>query len=211
MLKINLSNYTRLLLLCVIVCMMGVAPAYAQKNARKQQKQMEQPPQPQQEMEVPEATEAPEAPEPEAPEAPEAPETLGAPEAPAPATGAAAYSDQDVMQFVQVAGEMSSIVQASEKEMIEVIKNENLEIEKFNEIMEARQSADTDKINATAEEITAFNNAAMKVIEIQNEMRAEMQKAIVRQGMDVAKFQEMMMAYQQDPEFQNKVNQLLGE
>jgi membrane protease subunit (stomatin/prohibitin family) len=115
------------------------------------------------------------------------------------------------MQFVMVAGEMSTIVQDSEKEMIQVIQGENLDVEKFNEIMEARQSPETDKINASAEEITAFNNAAMKVIEIQNAMREEMQKVITRQGMDAAKFQEMMMAYQQDPAFQQKVNQLLGE
>jgi hypothetical protein len=189
MLKNKFNDYTRAVLLCVIMLMIGLAPVFAQNDRNQQQQQQQAEPQQMEEQPVMEAPET---------------ET-------APATTSSEYSDQDVMQFVMVAGEMSTIVQDSEKEMIQVIQGENLDVEKFNEIMEARQSPETDKINATAEEITAFNNAAMKVIEIQNSMREEMQKVIARQGMDATKFQEMMMAYQQDPAFQQKVNQLLGE
>jgi hypothetical protein len=121
------------------------------------------------------------------------------------------YSDEEVQKFVQAAEQVSSIMQHSESEMIRAINDQNLDIEKFNEIMAAQQGMVDGGIEVTPEELDAFSSAASKIIEIQEEMREEMQRAIAAQGMDTDKFQQMVIAYQRNPEFQNKIDRMIIE
>ncbi|MBR9998134.1 MAG: DUF4168 domain-containing protein [Cyclobacteriaceae bacterium] len=56
-----------------------------------------------------------------------------------------------------------------------------------------------------------FNKATEKVMEIQEETNAEVENAIEDSGINLEKYKEMMLAYQQSPEVQAKVHQILED
>ena len=121
------------------------------------------------------------------------------------------FSDEELEQFVTVYQKASEIQQKNEAEMIQAIEDENLEMERFNEILMSRQNQQApEEINATAEELNSFNKAAEKIMQVQQEAQTEITQ-LIEEELGAQTYQEIVSAYQQDPEVQEKVNQMLQE
>lgn len=119
------------------------------------------------------------------------------------------FSDQEIEQFVTVFKKANEIQQKNEEVMVQAIQEEDLELERFNEILVARQQQQSaEDINASAEEMAAFNQAAEKIMTVQQEAQAEIEQ-IIENELGMEKYQQIVMAYQQSPEVQEKVNQKL--
>lgn len=119
------------------------------------------------------------------------------------------FSDEELEQFVDVYMQAAEIQQKNEAEMIQAIEEEDLDINRFNEILMARQNQqNVEEIDATAEEMASFNNAAEKIMAVQQEAQAEIEQ-LIESEMGSQKYQQIVMAYQQSPEVQQKVNQML--
>ena len=56
-----------------------------------------------------------------------------------------------------------------------------------------------------------FESAFEQIQEIEEEMEADLTEAIEDEGMDMDRFQEINMAVQQDPELQQRVQQMIQE
>jgi hypothetical protein len=121
------------------------------------------------------------------------------------------FNDQELMQFANAAEKVIAIQQETEQKMIQVIEEENLEIDKFNSILKAQQSPDAEEVDASEEEMQAFNNATQKLIQIQNDVQDDMIQAIEAEGLEPQKYQEIMLAYQSDPEVKARIDALLQE
>lgn len=120
------------------------------------------------------------------------------------------FSRQELEQFVDVYVEVVEIQKQNEAEMMQAIEAENLELKRFNEILQAQQQRQTSQINTTPQELASFNNAAQKIIAVQQEAQQQIQQLIEQDlGMDV--YQQIVLAYQQSPEVQERVNVLLQE
>lgn len=119
------------------------------------------------------------------------------------------FSDEDLEQFVDVFQKATEIQQQNEAEMVRAIEEEDLEMERFNEILVARQNQqNAAEIEATAEEMAAFDSAAQKIMAVQQEAQTEIIQVIEEQ-LGAQKYQAIVTAYQQDPEVQQKVNEML--
>lgn len=121
------------------------------------------------------------------------------------------FSDGDLEQFVTVYQKASEIQQKNEAEMMQAIEAEDLELDRFNEILVAQQSQQSpEEIDATAEEMASFNSAAEKIMQVQQAAQTEI-NGIIEEEMGAEKYQQIVMAYQQNPQLQEKVNQMLME
>ena len=83
-------------------------------------------------------------------------------------------------------------------------------MQKFNEIINAEQNSDQ-KTDATEEELKQFSAAYKAVEQIQNEAQQDMQKIITNNNLTIIRYQEILMAIQNNPELQQKLQQLFEE
>jgi DNA-binding transcriptional MerR regulator len=82
-------------------------------------------------------------------------------------------------------------------------KQEGMDMQTFNQIAQAQQQGGGD---FSEEKMAAFQKVSMKLQQKQQEMQQEMAERLPEEvGISMKKFQEMMMAYRQDPAFQKEV------
>ncbi len=121
------------------------------------------------------------------------------------------FNDTELKQFATAAGKVMEITQKTQEEMIKIIEEENMELDKFNQILMAQQSQEGEKVDATAEEMAAFNNASQKIMEIQKDVQTDVVEAIEQEGLEPQKYEAIMLAYQSDPEVKAKIVALIQE
>lgn len=120
------------------------------------------------------------------------------------------FKEEELKQFAHAAGKVMVIQQETEQKMMKVLEEENIEVDKFNEILMAQQSQDPE-LAASEEEMESFNKASEKMMEIQNEVQGEMVKAIQEEGLEPEKYEQIMLAYQSSPEVKAKIDALFQE
>ena len=95
-----------------------------------------------------------------------------------------------------------------QQKMMEAVQAEGLEVQRFNEINAAQQqSGGTD--NISKDELDKFNSANEKIVGIQKEVGATLEKAIAEEGMEPATFQQIMIAYQQDESLRTRIDAMM--
>jgi hypothetical protein len=119
------------------------------------------------------------------------------------------FSEEELEGFVEVYVKASEIQQQNETVMMQTIEEEDLELERFNEILTSRQQQQpAEEINASAEELAAFNKAAEKIMTVQQEAQTEINQ-LIEEEIGAEKYQQIAMAYQQSPDVQQKINEML--
>ncbi len=121
-----------------------------------------------------------------------------------------AISDADIKLFVDASTRLMELQQESEKTMITILEEEKLPIDRFNALAQAHQQQKLDEAEGTAAEKAAFNKAIARMMEMQPEIEKSMQTAIQKDGMSMERYEQIMMAYQQDPAVQAKVQKMMG-
>ena len=118
------------------------------------------------------------------------------------------FSDDELKSFVKANEKVMAIQVASEQKMIKAIEDEGLTIDRFNAILE--QQRDPSRGDETsADELNSFNNAAQMILQENEKIEKEMTTRIEEQGIDVDTYKQIMVAYQQSPEIQSRVHELL--
>jgi len=120
-------------------------------------------------------------------------------------------SDNDLRQFVQASARAAAVQEESQKAMVAMVEAEKLSVEKFTEMAKAHQQQKLDAVPATAEEKAAFNKAAQRIMAMQPEIEQNMQQAIEKEGIKMGKFEQIMLAYQQNAAIQARVQKMLEE
>jgi hypothetical protein len=121
------------------------------------------------------------------------------------------YSDNELQSFIDTNKEVVKVQQEAEQEMMQAIQQQDgISVERFNEIAEAQQNPDAD-VDISQEEMEAFRGAAQKVMDVQRETQAEIAAVVEDEGMEFSKYRQMMMAYQQSPEMQAKIREMMEE
>ncbi|MFO7922425.1 MAG: DUF4168 domain-containing protein [Bacteroidales bacterium] len=121
----------------------------------------------------------------------------------------AEYSDDELIVFINAAQQVMPLQQESQSKMIGEIEKEELSVDKFNTIMDAHSEGA--EIDATSEELEAFNVALEGIQEIQMEYEVIITKTIEDEGITPAKYQEIMTNYQQNPDLQMRINVLMED
>lgn len=120
------------------------------------------------------------------------------------------FTDAELKQFVNANARLMTIQQESEKAMMSILAEEKISIEKFNTMAVAHQQQKLNEVGATPEEMAAFNKAAGRMMELQPAMMKSAEEAIAKDGMKVERYEQIMLAYQQDPAVQEKVNKMMA-
>jgi len=121
------------------------------------------------------------------------------------------FEDEELKQFASAAGKVVVIQQETEQKMIQAIESEDLEINKFNEILMAQQNQQTDQLEATPEDLQKFDKAAAQVMQIQTEVQEEMVEAIKEEGLEPQKYEQILLAYQSDANVKAKIDALISQ
>jgi hypothetical protein len=121
-----------------------------------------------------------------------------------------AISDADIKLFVEASTRLMELQQQSEQAMITILEEEKLSIDRFNSLAQAHQQQKLAEAEGTAQEKAAFNKAIARMMEMQPEIEKNMQTAIQKDGMSMERYEQIMLAYQQDPAVQAKVQKLMG-
>lgn len=119
------------------------------------------------------------------------------------------FTDKELKQFIDANTRLMSVQQESEKAMMSILDEEKLSIEKFNTMAVAHQQQKLNEVGATAEEMAAFNRAAERMMKLQPEMQKEAETAIAKDGMKLELYEQIMLAYQQNPAVQEKINKMM--
>lgn len=119
------------------------------------------------------------------------------------------FSDAEIKQFADANNRLMAVQQEGEKVMLSILKEEKVEVEKFNVFAKAYQEQKLEEIEATPEELAALNKVAQRIIELQPTIQQDVEKAIVKDGMTLEKYEQIMLAYQNSPALQQKVHKMM--
>lgn len=118
------------------------------------------------------------------------------------------FTDEELRLFVKVRETVSEMQAETQEKTAKAIEKEGLTVERFNEILEARQdpakSAETSR-----EELNSFNNAAQVVVAENQKAEEQMLIAIEKEGMNIHTYREIMVAYEQSPRVKRRIDALM--
>ncbi len=120
------------------------------------------------------------------------------------------FTEVELQQFIDASERIMVLQQENEKNMLTILEEEKLDVNKFNELAMAYQEERIEEAEATAAEKEAFTKVAERIIELQPTVQAEVQRAIEQDGMSMEKYENIMMAYQEDPSVQAKIQSMLA-
>jgi len=121
------------------------------------------------------------------------------------------FSDDELKSFVKANEKVSAIQMQAEQKMIEAIEEEGLTVERFHEILEQQRDPTRGGTETSMQELESFNNAAQVILDENERIEKQMTSSIEAEGIDVETYKEIMLAYQQSPAIQNRVNDLISD
>lgn len=117
-------------------------------------------------------------------------------------------TDEELKQFASAFKHVQTIDQQAQQKMIGSVEEAGLEVERYNELHQARQNPNQE-IDASNEELENFNAATEEIMEIQTEAQEEIQLKIREEGLTITRYQEVMQILQNDTDLQQKLQQYL--
>jgi hypothetical protein len=117
------------------------------------------------------------------------------------------FEQEEIEKFVEVNSEVVKVQQKAEQDAMKIIEEKDLEVQRFNELVAIQQGQSDEE--ASPEELAAFNEAAQEIMQNNQKTQDEMVKVLEANGVDEKTYQEMMIAYQQDKDFKNKVDKVV--
>ncbi len=121
-------------------------------------------------------------------------------------------SDEELLTFVQASDAIQPIQQEAQSDMQEVVEEEGIEWQRFQQIMMAMQNPQmADQMDLSQEEEQSIQAVQPKLEEIEIEAYDEIRSEIAEQGIDVERYQAIFMSLQQHPELMERLEALLEE
>lgn len=121
------------------------------------------------------------------------------------------FTDEEYEHFVSINLDLIPLQQNADEKMMAALSDNELEMERFQELFQAQQQGKITDASKDPQEIAKFNEAGQQIMKVQEEANQEIQKKISDSGMDLQKFQEMSMAYQQSPKVKQKIDELIQQ
>lgn len=121
------------------------------------------------------------------------------------------FKDAELKQFANAAVKVVVIQEETEQKMIQAIEKENLEVKKFNEILTAQQKQQLDQDNISEEDLEKFNKAAAQITKIQTDVQGKMTQVIQEEGLKPQRYEQILLAYQSNPDIKAKVDALIQQ
>lgn len=117
-------------------------------------------------------------------------------------------SDSELATFAEVMPQVNTVQSSTQQEMVQAVKDNNMEVQQFNQMAQAQQSPNKE-MDATEEEMKNFQAALSEVQQLQQELTTKMQKVVTDAGLTMNRYQQIAMAVNQDQELQQKVRSMM--
>ena len=122
----------------------------------------------------------------------------------------AGISDTEMEQFAGVFVELQSMNQQIQQKMMTAVQDEGIEVQRFNEIMNAQQDPNKE-VDATEEELELFASAGQAIQQIQQKAQQDMQKVITESKLSLQRYQAIMAAVRNDSGLQQKLQEQIQQ
>lgn len=120
------------------------------------------------------------------------------------------YSDAELESFVNANKKVATIQEETEEMIIDQIEDKGMTVDRFNEILAGQQNpVRKDSVQATAEELAAFNEIATSIVSENEKVRDRIETSIEEEGINLPTYEAIMVAYQFSPKVQERIHKLL--
>ncbi len=116
--------------------------------------------------------------------------------------------DAELGKFARAFQQVRLITMEAQEEMSGVVTNEGMEIQRFNEIHKASLDPKVE-LTATEEEKKQHQKIISGLETIQAGVQAKLEKAVQDQGINLARYEQIAMGLQNDPELQERLKKIL--
>jgi len=120
--------------------------------------------------------------------------------------------EEEIQRFANAFESVQSIQDQSRQQMAQAIEQQGLTIKEYNELFRQQQQANAGEESASnfsEEKQRKFEQADTRIDQIEQETQSEIEQAITQEGLQVERFEEIWIAVRQDPELQQRVQNVL--
>jgi len=117
---------------------------------------------------------------------------------------------EELEKFAAAMEDMREIQLESRDEISAAIEKEGLSQQRFREILQAQRNPEVET-DASEAELQKFDSATEQLAQIQRDTQSQMKDAVISQGLEVARFQEILQSVRQDPQLKKQVQQIMRE
>ena len=123
-------------------------------------------------------------------------------------TEAKKVTDQDLNKFADAYQAVQMENQKAQQEMVSMINESGLEVDRFQEIQKAQMDPNTE-LDATEKELAAHKEIMTEIQAMQPELQSEMEALIKQKGLSMQRYQEVAAAIQSDAALQQKLQAIM--
>ena len=127
-----------------------------------------------------------------------------------PPTPAQNVDDSEIEQFAEALQAIQVAQQQVQEDMQDIVQESTLGEERFNEIHETVNTTGDVPGNADEAEVQDYNMIVQELSEIQQNLQMEMATIVQDTGMDVERFNAIVMAIQQDESMWERVQDYMN-
>lgn len=121
-------------------------------------------------------------------------------------------SDQELKKFAETAQELQEIQKEIQGEVQEMVSKEDMEFQRFQQIMMSKQNPQmAQKIEVTDEEEATIEKLQPEIQKISQEAQQKQVSVIQEQGLTPQRFQQIAQAVQSDPEMMKRFQQMSAD
>lgn len=121
-------------------------------------------------------------------------------------------TDKELKTFVETTQELQGIQQDIQGQVQEMVKEEDIEFQRFQQIMMSKQNPQMAKnIEVTDAEEEAIQNLQPKLQEISQEAQKQQLAVIQEKGLSPQRFQQIAQAVQSNPQMMQRFQQMSAE
>jgi hypothetical protein len=121
-------------------------------------------------------------------------------------------SEEELNKFVETISELEPIQVKMQSDMQQVIEDKNISIERFQQLMQAMQNPQmAQQIEITDEERQQIQEIQPDLTDLQMKAQEEMVQKIEENGMDMQRYQAIMMGAQQDQQLMTRLQTALQD
>ncbi len=122
------------------------------------------------------------------------------------------FSDEELKTFFEISMQAQSVQEKYQQEMEDIADEEGIEAETYNRISQAFHSGQPiEEFEFSEEELEKFRLAYQRIAVVENEMEDEIIELVEERGMSLDVFEDINMAFHQDPEIQRKMQGLMQQ
>ncbi|WP_189605219.1 DUF4168 domain-containing protein [Salinimicrobium marinum] len=113
-------------------------------------------------------------------------------------------SDAELEKFAQAFQRIRMINQEAQQQMMQVVQDEGMDIQRFNEIYQASMDPAVN-VETTSEEQEQYSNISSEIEKMQGSFQSRMEEVITKQDMTVQRYEQIATQLQTDPQLQERL------